>query len=503
MEHQMKVHWFDRAIGYFMPQAGYRLALARWQFDHLRKNYDAARKDNLWSSWMVSNQTSELQDARYRPLMIARCRDLERNSDTANSIVKALQRNVIGTGMRLQARVRSPDGRKSDEEAITKIESYWEGFSNQGNCDVTGFFSFAEMQKLIVSRLFFDGEVFLIETYDDDENYPYKLQILEVDQLDMTRYDSEKNKVFSGIEVNEFNKPVAYWFRKTDPNGTSEMEPERISADRVIHLADRTRPSQIHGVPSLAKSLSRIRDIDSYMEAENVKSRLAACFGVVIKSESNVNMPRGMAHSSEGGFSDVEIAPGMVARLKPGEDVQIVAPNIPTYMADFTRINQRVAASGQGLSYEQVSRDYSQTNYSSARQGLLEDQKTFSILQDYIRQAFCCPVYHKVLEAGYLCGALDIPNFWQDRKRYKVHRWIPPGWSWIDPVKEVTAQKMGMALGITTLEEICASQGKDWYEVIEQQAREKVEVERLGLSIFKNLNETGVQNEDEDDPKEK
>ncbi len=62
---------------------------------------------------------------------------------------------------------------------------------------------------------------------------------------------------------------------------------------------------------------------------------------------------------------------------------------------------------------------------------------------------------------------------------------------------------MGMALGITTLEEICASQGKDWYEVIEQQAREKVEVERLGLSIFKNLNETGVQNEDEDDPKEK
>ncbi len=39
-----------------------------------------------------------------------------------------------------------------------------------------------------------------------------------------------------------------------------------------------------------------------------------------------------------------------------------------------------------------------------------------------------------------------------------------------------------MEIGLSTLEEECASQGLDWEEVLEQRAREKNKMKELGLT---------------------
>ena len=484
MEQEIKVHWLDRAVGYVWPAAGYRMAFARWQLNHFVKNYDAARKDNLWMNWMARNQPGELQDANYRQLMIARCRDLERNSDTANSIILAILRNVVGKGMQLQARVRSPSSDQMDEKTIKKLEEYWRDFILKNNCDITGMNSFKKFCEMIERRKTFDGEIFLIEVYDkDSKEFPYKLQMMEFDQLDMSRTENNGNRIYSGIEVDSYNRPVAYWFQRLDLMGIPQSQPERILADRVIHLANRTRSTQIHGIPRIAQSVSKIRDIDSYLEAENVKSKLAACFGIAITTNNTQGPQIPGKMNQQTGFNELEIAPGMIARLGPNESLQVVAPNLPTQMGEYTTINMRAISSGQGFSYEQISRDYSQTNYSSARVGLIEDQKAFSQMQDDLKDDFCIPVYKKAIEAGVLAGSIDLKDFSQEKRRYLEHKWIPPGWSLVDPLKEVQAYQIALALGLTTLEEIAANQGKDWAEQLKQRAREVEEAERLGLDI--------------------
>ena len=49
----------------------------------------------------------------------------------------------------------------------------------------------------------------------------------------------------------------------------------------------------------------------------------------------------------------------------------------------------------------------------------------------------------------------------------------------MDPVKEAKSSEMAIDIGISTLADEAASQGKDWEEVLEQRAREAVKVKEL------------------------
>jgi lambda family phage portal protein len=174
----------------------------------------------------------------------------------------------------------------------------------------------------------------------------------------------------------------------------------------------------------------------------------------------------------------------MIHELQPGESVSAVNPSGQSSNAkDFIMTQQRLAGSGQGLSYETTSRDMSQVNYSSARQGLLEDQRTYSAWQDYIKDNLCDEVYSEFIISAVLSGTLDIKDFWANKRKYLRHEWITSGWSWIDPLKEVNANKAAIAEGMDTLANICGARGLDWKEVLKQRAKELEFAKDLGINL--------------------
>ena len=61
--------------------------------------------------------------------------------------------------------------------------------------------------------------------------------------------------------------------------------------------------------------------------------------------------------------------------------------------------------------------------------------------------------------------------------------WVAPGWTWIDPEKEVNADIMAIRNGGKTLAQWCAERGYDWREQLEQMALEKKTAEELGLIL--------------------
>jgi capsid protein len=92
-------------------------------------------------------------------------------------------------------------------------------------------------------------------------------------------------------------------------------------------------------------------------------------------------------------------------------------------------------------------------------------------------------VYTEFVISAVLSGQLNIPDFWQKKKKYLKHVWIPPGWSWIDPLKEVNANSKALATGQDTLARLCAERGEDWRDVLKQRAAEMKLAKELGLDI--------------------
>ena len=174
----------------------------------------------------------------------------------------------------------------------------------------------------------------------------------------------------------------------------------------------------------------------------------------------------------------------MIQELQPGDEAQAVVPSGQASNAkDMLSIMLRLIGAGLGLSYEAISRDMSQVNYSSARQGLLEDKRTYERIQRYIMEHFLDAVYYEVVVSAVTAGTLDIPDFWEKKEQYLKHAWNSSGWDWIDPLKEVNANKAAIDSNQTTLSAVIAkNSGADWKELLTQRAAEK--------AFIKNLEET-------------
>jgi lambda family phage portal protein len=485
------LNWLDRTIGFFSPEWAYRRNAWR---NAIRGYYDAGNSERLNSGWTAVNATAEQIDRTQRDTIRARARDLERNSDIAEAVIGPMERNIVGTGIRLQAKVTKADG-KDDDELNQQIESLWAEWCRARNCDVTGQQSFYEMQRMAVRRTEVDGGIIFIKAYTNTGPVPFSLQAREVDELDTSRYSFSggQNRIVGGIELDQYNKPVAYWLKKFTPDGFWTGQSERIDAQRVIFLWDKKRPTQIREVSPLARTLPRVRDINEFMEAVSVKERILACLSVFIKKrEPTGNLGRNVKIDSKSGYQVKSLTPGMIQELQPGDEVQTVIPSGQASNArEFVSTQQRLAGSGQGLSYEAVSRDMSQVNYSSARQGLIEDQRTYGIWQQFLIEHFCYEVYTEFLISAVLAGKINIPDFWKDKSRYLKHEWIAPGWSWIDPLKEVNANKIALSTGQNTLAQICAEQGTDWRDVLKQRAKETKMAQELGIDISGGVKQNG------------
>ena len=133
----------------------------------------------------------------------------------------------------------------------------------------------------------------------------------------------------------------------------------------------------------------------------------------------------------------------------------------------------RHIAAGLNIPYELLLKDFSKTNYSSARAALLEAWRFFHGRRRWLMDYWLRPIYELWLEEAVNAGVIDAPDFYTKRYAYSRCRFIFGGRGWVDPVKEAEAAGIRMDLGISTLEQECAEQGGDYEEVMDQQALER------------------------------
>lgn len=467
----------EKAIAAISPQWACNRA---FYAENLRA-YEAGEVTRFNDGWVPIDGDTENGDKTQRDLIKARARYLENNSDIAGAAVGGIVRNVVGTGIKPQART-------GDERLNKAIETLWKEWTRPENCDITGQQTFEEMQAMLLRRKIVDGEILVKKVINRRGRFPLKLQVIKSDLLSqyLIRAPKTNNVIRSGIELNDHLQPLAYWIDKKTPDGYTEYDPDRVRADEIIHLWTRSQPDQIRGMSDLTPIIKRLKDTQDYLDAETVAAKIAACFSVFITTQTGApGMVGRIGNTKDPEKKKIQsIRPGMIKYLAPGESVTTANPSRGIASAkDYVSIQERLAGAGLGLSYELMSRDFNSSSFSAARQGMLEDRKTFEPIQQFLSAHLCTPIYREWLDTCVLAGLLDIPDYFANREAYQAVEWVTPGWSWIDPQKEVNADISAIQNGGKTLSQWCAERGYDWREQLEQMALEKETAESLGLKL--------------------
>jgi lambda family phage portal protein len=457
-----------------------------------KRMFGGAVFNRLTSDWNASIGTSQDSEIRSSLRVLRnRTRQLARDNDWVKNALRAIQNNVIGTGIGMQMQVkmqRQRNGKVLNQDLNEAIEDAWSQWCKASNCHTAGLLNFSDIERLLISSCAENGEV-LVRIVKGKafgtSPVPMALEVIESDQLQDERNGTADNGniIRMGVEKDEWGRPVAYWFYPYHPGDylfkTVELSKyKRVDAEEIIHLYKHERPGQTRGVPWFASALRRMHQVAGFEEAEVVAARASASIMGFINTPDGELQDDGVQDGQR--VSNFE--PGKIEALGPGETFTAFTPTRPGGQYDpFVRAQLRAVAAGVGVSYETLSKDYSQSNYSSSRLALLDDRDNWRSLQQWMIKNFHQKVFETWLDMAVLSGALDLPNYEINPDAYRAVRWMPRGWSWVDPAKEVAAYKEAVRCGFMTQSEVVAQTGCDIEDLLMQRQREVEMAEALGL----------------------
>ncbi len=464
-----------------------------------RRMYAGAKAGRLAMSAGTSSADGELYVSL--AALRNRSRALVRDVVYAKRAKTVVVNNVIGQGIGLQAQVRSTRG-KLFNRINDAIEAAWVAWCRADACHTGGALHFADLERAAMSEVFEAGECFLRihPRRFGDSQVPFALELIESERIadDFEVKPPPGAAVTMGIEHDGYGRPTAYYVHKDHPNtlrltpGRKIDEILRIPADQMIHLRIVDRWPQTRGVPWLHSAISGINQLGEYINAAVVAARIGA--SKVGFFESPDGDPNALADGQEadgdgGNTPSMKVEAGEFTQLPPGYKFNSWDPNYPTEAFDpFMRAVLRGIAAGVGVSYESLSRDYSQSNYSSSRLALLDDRDLWRVLQRWWIRSFREPLHARWLQAAVLAGAIPAVNraeYAETPEKFRAATWKPRGWSWVDPTKEVAAYKEAERAGYTTKGDIIAATagGQDLEDVLQARKRELELIAELGLTF--------------------
>jgi lambda family phage portal protein len=355
--------------------------------------------------------------------------------------------------------------------------------------------AFSDLERAACEQWFEGGDVFIRLHFSafGSSDIPLALELIESERLadehEITPQPGEQ--ISMGVGHDPFGRAIAYYVHKHHQNylfGLPREGPDeilRIPASEVIHIRMVTRWPQSRGVPGLHAVIDRLEQIGGFETAALVAARSGA---QNLGFFENQAFPDGMGEKQEDGSGIIDMQEGQWVELPPGLHPIMHDPKYPHEAFDpFIRTSIRGLAAGTGPSYEAVSRDYSQSNYSSSRLAELDSRDYWRILQKWWIRSFRDVLHRVWLQQAVFSAAIPEINrsaYLADQDKYEAVKWKPRGWSWVDPTKEVAAYKEAERAGYITKTDVIAQTagGMDIEDMIATRRQELDMLAEAGLT---------------------
>jgi lambda family phage portal protein len=422
------------------------------------------------------------------PRLLARSRELVVTNGYAANACEAYAANLVGDGIK-------PSSLIEDGDLRDKVQRLWLAWTDQADAD--GLTDFYGLQAMIAREMFVAGECFVrlrSRRAEDGLRVPLQLQLLQSEMLpfEKTETAANGNRIRCGIEFDRIGRRVAYHFRRRHPGDSTDRgdvipATTRVPAEDVLHIYRAIDAGQIRGLPHVAPAMVRLFLLDQYDDAELDRKKTAAMFAGFVTKNAPEETLMGEIEDEGTGIGIASLEPGTLQVLLPGEDIKFSSPaDVGGGYEAFQYRTLLAISASLGLPYHLVTGDVRQANYSSLRAELVEFRRRIGQLQHGVMaHQFCRPVWQRWLETAVLAGALELPDMGAARA---VH-WIPPRWDWVDPLKDIQAQLLGINAGLMSRRKAVEATGYDIEEIDRENAADAARAAALGLHYSTSPNE--------------
>lgn len=472
----MKSNTLDKVIGWFDPARGFKRARYRAAIElqhSVHASYDGAKTGRRTAGWLTSGASANVEVGQDLVLLRQRAHELVRNNYAAQNAQAKWRECIIGTGILCFWEDQN-------------IQELWDAWC--ASCSADGLpGGFEAIQAISCDTEWESGEVLIRKRQrrgSDGIWPPFQLQVLEPDYLDMSKTGTTQGGyIIHGVEFDLRGNRVAYWLFGQHPGDVvntgvrlgAGLQSSRIPASEVLHIAEVKRPGQVRGVPRLSPVMMTMRDIDDWEDAELMRKKTEACIVGNIQSIEGPEFQFSSEVLDAGGNKVTQFEPGMLLKTQPGEAFTVSQPNYAGGYREYKSSRQRDLAAGLGITFELMTGNYTEGNYSNSRMGAVALGRTVESKQ-YLMwiPGLCEPVAQEFLRQLALFG---------DRFTNTAHRWNPPRFELLDRGAEADADETELRIGTTAWDDAVARKGLDPEKQLSLIKKRKADLDAAGVSF--------------------
>jgi len=507
----------------------------------------AERLERETALWIPSMRSPDQAINGAKPLADARGRDMVQNDGYASGAVALNQDNIVGAHYRLNAQpnyraLGATEGWAEEFQEV--VEARFNVLAESQDCwlDASRRNTLTGLVRLAIAVFVTTGENVASAEWIRESRRPCStaVQVISPDRLCNPDGVSDDANLRRGVVIDGRGRPTNYWIREgypTDP-WNYDYRWRLIPAEKpwgrkqMLHIIEQRLPDQSRGIADMVAVLKQMRMTKRFQEIVLQNAVVNATYAASIESELPSNMVFEQLGGGETNFDplnnylnnymnalgsyldgskNIAVDGAKIPHLFPGTKLNMQPLGQPGGVGDgFEQSLLRHIAACLGLSYEQFTRDYTKTNYSSARASMTETWKFMQSRKKSVADRFATFVYQLWLEEEVNAGNVPLPRgktaawFYEPlvKDALSTCSWIGASRGQIDELKETQAALLRIKSGLSTYELEAAKLGLDWRDLFAQRAREERLVKKYGLAFSLDAQRSGssAQSTLSDDP---
>lgn len=512
-----------------------------WKDMAFQGGYDgASRIDRDLGQWhppLVSADQEQLVD---KDVLDARSRDLHRNNPHAFTATEVHKDSIVGAmyvlNSRPNAAVLGWDETRTEAfqlEVEAKFQTWAE--SDHRWVDAARKLDLTEMIRLVVGVFVFGGEALATAEWMKNKSRQFRtaVQLIDCDRLKTPSDKAYNPYIRGGIKHDIYGGAVSAFIRKHHPNDyfNGVMYADHTAYKevgfrkpwgrmQVLHIQDHQRIDQSRAVSRFTAGLrdmaigKKFRDItlqnavvnatyaasiESEMPTDVIMQQLGAgntgtgADAVTTYAEAYL----GAINEYIGSSKHMRIDGVKIPHLFPGTKLNLSPVGTPGGVGqDFEASLLRTTARLLGISYEELTGDFTKSNYASFRGAVMTTWKHMQGQKKIVADRMANFVFRLWLEEAINAGEIESFPASEAHKLYtNGHQnlmfdaiakaeWIGAARGQIDELKETQAATLRIKFGLSTHEDELARLGKDWRQVYAQLGREQAMRKEKGIELM-------------------